>query len=84
MVVTIENPHFSVMEIDVLDSTFRPVEKSRGKNAKQVTWVLLLKANRAVSCVAWLAIVLWPLLGAIKKRLIHRQGVTLSSEASYN
>ena len=54
-----------------------------------VTWVLLLKANCAISCIAWLATVLWPLLGAIKKRLIkkrliHRQGVTLSSEASYN
>ena len=32
------------------------------KNAKQVTWVLLLKANHVVSCVAWLATMLWPLL----------------------
>ena len=77
VVVTIENPNFSIVEIDVPDSAFRPVEKSRGKNAKQVTWVLLLKANRIVSCVAWLATVLWPLLGAIKKRLIHMQGVNL-------
>ena len=84
MVVTMENPNFSVVEIDGLDSAFRPIEKSRGKNAKQVTWVLLLKANCAVSCVAWLATVLWSLLGAIKKRLLHRHGVTLSSEASYN
>ncbi|XP_075642679.1 putative xyloglucan glycosyltransferase 5 [Castanea sativa] len=80
VVVTMENPNFSVVEIDGPDSAFRPVEKSRGKNAKQVTWVLLLKANRAVGCVAWLATVLWALLGAIKKRLIHRQGVTLASE----
>ncbi|KAK9983946.1 hypothetical protein SO802_033471 [Lithocarpus litseifolius] len=80
VVVTMENPNFSVVEIDGPDSAFRPVEKSRGKNAKQVTWVLLLKANRAVCCVAWLATVLWALLGAIKKRLIHRQGVTLASE----
>ena len=84
VVVTMENPNFSSVEIDGPDSAFKPVEKSRGKNAKQVTWVLLLKANHAISCVAWLATVLWPLLGAIKKRLIHRQGVTLSSEASYN
>ena len=77
MVVTMENPNFLVVEIDGLDSAFRPVEKSRVKNAKQVTWVLLLKANRIVSCVAWLATVLWPLLGAIKKRLIHMQGVNL-------
>uniref|UniRef100_A0A2N9EKI9 Glycosyltransferase 2-like domain-containing protein n=1 Tax=Fagus sylvatica TaxID=28930 RepID=A0A2N9EKI9_FAGSY len=80
VVVTMENPNFSVVEIDGPDSAFRPVEKSRGKNAKQVTWVLLLKANRAVGCVAWLATVLWALLGAIKKRLIHREGVTIASE----
>ncbi|XP_041019410.1 probable xyloglucan glycosyltransferase 5 [Juglans microcarpa x Juglans regia] len=80
VVVTMENPNFSVVEIDGPDAAFRPVEKSRGKNAKQVTWVLLLKANRAVGCVAWLATALWALLGAIKKRLIHRQGVTMASE----
>ena len=77
MVVTMENPNFPVLEIDGPDSAFKPVEKSRGKNAKQVTWVLLLKANRAVNCVAWLATVLWPLLGAIKRRLIHMQEVNL-------
>ena len=77
MVVTMENPNFLVVEIDSPNFAFSPVEKSRGKNAKQVTWVLLLKANRTVSCVAWLATVLWPLLGAIKKRLIHMQGVNL-------
>nr|POE66605.1 putative xyloglucan glycosyltransferase 5 [Quercus suber] len=84
MVVTMENPNFSVVKIDGPDSTFKPIEKSRGKSAKQVTWFLLLRANRAVSCVAWLATVLWALLRAIKKRLINRQGVTLASEASYN
>ncbi|KAG2691741.1 hypothetical protein I3843_08G021900 [Carya illinoinensis] len=80
VVVTMENPNFSVVEIDGPDAAFRPVEKSRGKNAKQVTWVLLLKANRAIGCVSWLATALWALLGAIKRRLIHRQGVTLASE----
>ncbi|OIW14621.1 hypothetical protein TanjilG_32963 [Lupinus angustifolius] len=70
-----ENPTFSVVEINGADAAFRPVEKSRGKNAKQVTWVLLLKAHRAVGCVTWLVTVLWTLLGAIKKRLIHRNVV---------
>ena len=83
-VVVTMNPNFSVVKIDGPDFAFRPVEKSRGKNAKQVTWVLLLKANHVASCVAWLATMLWALLGAIKKRLIHRQGVTLASEANYN
>ena len=83
VVVTMENPNYSVVEIDGPDSAFRPVEKSRGKNAKQVTWVLLLKAHRAVGCVAWLATVLWALLGTIKKRLIFRQGVAMESEKTW-
>ncbi|KAK7283030.1 hypothetical protein RIF29_12234 [Crotalaria pallida] len=74
VVVKMENPTFSVVEINGADAAFRPVEKSRGKNAKQVTWVLLLKAHRAVGCVTWLATVLWTLLGAIKKRVIHKNG----------
>ncbi|KAI4337436.1 hypothetical protein L6164_015854 [Bauhinia variegata] len=80
VVVTMENSTFSVVEISVADAGFRPVEKNRGKNAKQVTWVLLLKAHRAVGSVTWLATVLWTLLGAIKKRLIYRQGVAMESE----
>ncbi|KAH9760142.1 putative xyloglucan glycosyltransferase 5 [Citrus sinensis] len=80
VVVTMENPNYSVVEINGPDAAFRPVEKSRGKNAKQVTWVLLLKAHRAVGCVASLATFLWALLGAIKKRLIFRQGVSMDNE----
>lgn len=80
VIVKMENPNFSIVEIDSPDAAFRPMEKSRGKNAKQVTWVLLLKANRAVGCVAWLATILWSLLGTIQRRLIFRQGVGLASE----
>ncbi|XP_015937326.1 probable xyloglucan glycosyltransferase 5 [Arachis duranensis] len=81
VVVKIENPTFSVVEINGADAAFRPVEKSRGKNAKQVTWVLLLKAHRAVGCIAWLASVMWTLLGAIKKRIVHGQGVAMEGES---
>ncbi|KAL2544555.1 putative xyloglucan glycosyltransferase 5 [Forsythia ovata] len=80
VVVKMENPNFSIVEIDGPDAAFKPVEKSRGKNAKQVRWVLLLKANRAVGFVAWLASILWAVLGTIKKRLIFRQGVDVASE----
>ncbi|XP_027330487.1 probable xyloglucan glycosyltransferase 5 [Abrus precatorius] len=80
VVVTMENPTFSVVEINGADAAFRPVEKTRGKNAKQVTWFLLLKAHSAIGCVTWLATVVWSLLGAIKKRLIHREGVPLESD----
>lgn len=72
VVVTMENPNISVVEIEGPDSAFRPVERSRGKNAKQVTWVLLLRAHRAVGCVAWLAALLWAVLGAVKTRLSVR------------
>ncbi|CAN1341619.1 Probable xyloglucan glycosyltransferase 5 [Linum perenne] len=75
-----ENPNYSVVEIDGPDAAFRPVEKSRGKNAKQVTWVLLLKAHRAVGCLAWLTNLFWTLLGTIKNRLFFREGVTLATE----
>ncbi|XP_022732313.1 probable xyloglucan glycosyltransferase 5 isoform X2 [Durio zibethinus] len=80
VVVKIENPNYSVVEIDGPDAAFRPVEKSRGKNAKQLTWVLLLKAHRAVGCVASIATLLWALLGTIKRRLIFRQDVAMASE----
>ncbi|XP_077216621.1 putative xyloglucan glycosyltransferase 5 [Tasmannia lanceolata] len=82
VVVTMENPNYSVVEIDGPGSAFRPVDKNRGKNAKQLTWVLLLRAHRAVGCVAWVATVLWALLGAVKKRLIFQQGVAMESEKS--
>ncbi|KAJ8758733.1 hypothetical protein K2173_000454 [Erythroxylum novogranatense] len=80
VVVKMENPNYSVVEINGPDAAFQSVEKSRGKNAKQVRWVLLLKAHRAVGCVAWIASLFWALLGTIKQRLIFGQGVTVASE----
>ncbi|KAK4389027.1 putative xyloglucan glycosyltransferase 5 [Sesamum angolense] len=80
VIVKMENPDFSIVEIDGPDAAFKPVEKGRLKNAKQVRWILMLKANRAVGCVAWLATILWALLGTIKRRLILREGVGLASE----
>ncbi|MBA0839192.1 hypothetical protein Goarm_004950 [Gossypium armourianum] len=56
------------------------MEKTRGKNPKQVTWVLLLKAHRAVGRVAWIATLFWDLLGTIKRRLIFRQDVVMATE----
>ncbi|XP_057472876.1 probable xyloglucan glycosyltransferase 5 [Actinidia eriantha] len=82
VVVTMENPNYSVVEIDGPDAAFRPVDKDRGKNAKQFTWVLLLKAHQAVGCLAWLGNALWALFGTVKKRLIFGQGVTMESEKS--
>ncbi|CAN6449599.1 unnamed protein product [Victoria cruziana] len=80
VVVTMENPNFSVLELDGPESAFQPAEKDRGKNAKQFTWVLLLKAHKAVGCVAWMATALWTLLGTVQRRLIFRQGVVVETE----
>nr|KYP59057.1 putative xyloglucan glycosyltransferase 5 [Cajanus cajan] len=67
----VENPTFSVVEINGADAAaFRPVEKTRGRNAKQVTWFLILKAYHAIGCVTWFATVMWSLMGAIRKRFI--------------
>lgn len=83
VVVTMENPNYSVLQIDGPDDeqeSFRSMDKDRGKNAKQFTWVLLLKAHRAVGCVAWVAAALWTLLGVIKRRLVSRQGAEAQSD----
>ncbi|KAG8491139.1 hypothetical protein CXB51_014339 [Gossypium anomalum] len=69
VVVKMDNPSYSVVEIDDPDAAFKPMEKTRGKNPKQVTWVLLLKAHRAVGRVAWIATLFWDLLGTIKRSL---------------
>ncbi|KAM0933805.1 putative xyloglucan 6-xylosyltransferase [Dioscorea sansibarensis] len=69
LVVTMENPNYSLLEIQCPDSEeFHNVGKAKGKNAKQFTWVLLLRAHRAVGCLAWL-------LSAIKKRMLIRHRI---------
>ncbi|XP_057799219.1 probable xyloglucan glycosyltransferase 5 [Salvia miltiorrhiza] len=52
VIVKMENPSFSIVEIGGADAAFKPVEKSRLKNAKQVRWILLLRASRAAAAVA--------------------------------
>ncbi|GJN33937.1 hypothetical protein PR202_gb22568 [Eleusine coracana subsp. coracana] len=56
-----ENPHYSVVEIDGPEAEALqagvPVDKGRGRSAKQFTWVLLLRAHRAAGCLASLAAV---------------------------
>ncbi|XP_073004415.1 probable xyloglucan glycosyltransferase 5 [Typha latifolia] len=83
VVVKMENPNYSLVEIDGPEiAAFQPMDKGRGKNAKQFTWVLLLRAHRAVGCVAWMGAGFWALLGAIKKRLIHHREVSTESDKS--
>lgn len=75
VVVTMENPNYSVVEIDgpeaeALRAGVPPMDKGRGRgrSAKQFTWVLLLRAHRAAGCLASLAAVTWALPSAVAKR----------------
>jgi hypothetical protein len=76
VVVKMANPNYTMLEIESPRAGgFGGGGKDKGKNAKQLTWVLLLKAHRAAGCLAWMALGLWTVLAAIKKRLILRQGL---------
>ncbi|KAL5707184.1 putative xyloglucan glycosyltransferase 12 [Ranunculus cassubicifolius] len=44
-------------------------EKGRGKNAKQLTWVLLLKAHKAAGCLTSMGTALFGLGAAIRRRV---------------
>ncbi|XP_024403147.1 probable xyloglucan glycosyltransferase 5 [Physcomitrium patens] len=77
VVVKMENPNYSLLEIESPTKSGFEDHQNKGKqgNAKQLTWVLLLKAHKAAGCVAWLASGVMLLLAAIKKRLILGQGL---------
>ncbi|TVU40945.1 hypothetical protein EJB05_14431, partial [Eragrostis curvula] len=76
VVVKMENPNWSISEIDADDDEeedFLPgaagKRRRKRKNAKQITWVLLLKAHRAAGCLAWLASAAVALGGAARRRV---------------
>lgn len=79
VVVKMENPNWSMLDLESPETDFR-ASKERSRNAKQRTWVLLLKAHRAAGCVAWLAQGLWAVLAAVKRRLVARPGAIASSD----
>ncbi|VAI22409.1 unnamed protein product [Triticum turgidum subsp. durum] len=77
VVVKMENPNWSISEIspedaedeDFLVSGAARRKGGRGKNAKQITWVLLLKAHRAAGCLASLASAAVTLGAAARRRV---------------
>ena len=79
VVVKMENPNWSMVELEspseedlIITTTHTstlPRDKARGKNAKQLTWVLLLKAHRAAGCLASLPPALLSLASAVKRRV---------------
>ncbi|XP_020109477.1 probable xyloglucan glycosyltransferase 5 isoform X2 [Ananas comosus] len=81
VVVKMENPNYSLVEIDGPDvGSFQSTAKGRGKNAKQFTWVLLLRAHRAVGCISWLANGSCALLAAIRKRFARKPEALLEAD----
>lgn len=69
VVVTIENPKsISLVEINDLNSpAFR--DKNKAANPKRFTKVLLLKAQRTLGCIPWLANSLCTTFASVKKRI---------------
>ncbi|KAL6212338.1 hypothetical protein ACLB2K_017558 [Fragaria x ananassa] len=77
VVVKMENPNWSMVELEgptdedflMAESPGRARDKGRGKNAKQFTWVLLLKAHRAAGCLTSLGSAMLGLASAIRRRV---------------
>ncbi|KAL6216738.1 hypothetical protein ACLB2K_009957 [Fragaria x ananassa] len=77
VVVKMENPNWSMVELEgptdedflMAESPGRARDKGRGKNAKQFTWVLLLKAHRAAGCLTSLGSSMLGLASAIRRRV---------------
>ncbi|KAH9623664.1 hypothetical protein KSS87_002146 [Heliosperma pusillum] len=79
VVVKMDNPNWSISEISSPAMTSSPTSsptwnpKMRGRNARQLTWVLLLKANRAAGCLSSVA-------AAVRRRV--ESGKTDSDEST--
>ncbi|CAD5169604.1 probable xyloglucan glycosyltransferase 9 [Musa acuminata AAA Group] len=94
VIVKMENPNWSIAEIsspDDDDDEYGAGEEfaaarggtqkgARGKNAKQITWVLLLKAHRAAGCLTSIASAAVGLASAVRRRVAS--GRTDSDAAS--
>ncbi|RWW07051.1 hypothetical protein GW17_00029588 [Ensete ventricosum] len=84
VIVKMENPNWSISEISSPDDEDEygigageefaaagrgPGKGARVKNAKQITWVLLLKAHRAAGCLTFLASAAVGLASAVRRRV---------------
>ncbi|MCO5573305.1 hypothetical protein L7F22_027074 [Adiantum nelumboides] len=83
VVVKMENPNnWSMLELSSPEDDFN-TDKDKNKNAKQLTWVMLLRAHQAAGCVSWLAQGLFNLLSTVKSRLTLRKAAALNADQSY-
>ncbi|KAL3526450.1 hypothetical protein ACH5RR_011106 [Cinchona calisaya] len=58
----------ALVEINDYDSSLLQ-DKQKAARPKQFIWVLLLKAQRALGCIPWLATGLWAMFLSVKKRI---------------
>lgn len=100
VVVKMENPNWSMVELEASseedfltgaeDGSSTPRsrlggdKKSRNKNAKQLTWVLLLRAHKAAGCLTSIATALVSLGSAVRRRLLSGRTDTDTSETERN
>jgi hypothetical protein len=79
VVVKMENPNnWSMLEISSPEGEDEEAEgfsteKERGKNAKQFTWVILLRAQQAASFLAWIGYGFFAVLCTVKTRVFLRR-----------
>ncbi|CAM8943335.1 unnamed protein product [Rhodiola kirilowii] len=76
VVVKMENPNYSMVELEspseedfLIDNTSSTDKGGRGRNAKQFTWVLLLKAHKAAGCLSSMATTFLSLGAAVRRRV---------------
>lgn len=72
VVVKMKNPNFSVVELEgpaEEDLMAAAAGRPRKKNARQLTWVLLLRAHRAAGCLSSVGSTLVTLSNAARRRL---------------
>ncbi|KAF8023069.1 hypothetical protein BT93_F0533 [Corymbia citriodora subsp. variegata] len=91
VVVKMENLNWSMVELESPsdEEIFASAggegvepERTRNKNAKQLTWVLLLRAHRAAGCLASMAATALGLASAVKRRVAAGRTDNDASEAS--
>ncbi|KVH87622.1 probable xyloglucan glycosyltransferase 12 [Cynara cardunculus var. scolymus] len=90
VVVKMENPNnWSMVELeapsedDFLNDGVSSDVKGRNKNAKQLTWVLLLKAHRAAGCITSIAPATFFLASAVRRRLSSGRTDTLPTSTRF-
>ncbi|KAL9450189.1 hypothetical protein AB3S75_012007 [Citrus x aurantiifolia] len=78
VVIKMENPNWSMVELEAPSEedflraehhTAAAANKTRNRNAKQLTWVLLLKAHKAAGCLTSIASAFFSLGSLVRRRV---------------